>query len=209
MVHNINKFFLRSWNLCPVSNIYKSNTILCLNFTCYFSKFRIWLWAFFMWTLNECLVLEVLLQMWQISSGRITCFASICLVTSILLDFVWPQMLQTHWFSTLEQLASTKKGSWSCVISTLPGTSRSIIIQNVLIAIALSCVCYFSANASGCVFFMWIRRECLVLEGLLQIAHNSSGKITCFDSMCLLTSILFKKDNPQIPHIQRPTVWSL
>ena len=112
---------------------YKSNTILYLNFTCYFSKFRIWLWAFFMWTLNECLVLEVLLQMWQISSGRITCFASMCLVTSILLDFVWPQMLQTHWFSTLEQLASTKKGSWSCVISTLPGTSRSIIIQNWII----------------------------------------------------------------------------
>ena len=154
MVHNINKFFLRSWNLCPVSNIYKSNTILCLNFTCYFSKFRIWLWAFFMWTLNECLVLEVLLQMWQISSGRITCFASICLVTSILLDFVWPQMLQTHWFSTLEQLASTKKGSWSCVISTLPGTSRSIIIQNGIIL----CLLLFGECLRMCVFHVNTKR---------------------------------------------------
>lgn len=133
---------------------WKSNTILCLNFTCYFSKFRIWLWAFFMWTLNECLVLEVLLQMWQISSGRITCFASICLVTSILLDFVWPQMLQTHWFSTLEQLASTKKGSWSCVISTLPGTSRSIIIQNGIIL----CLLLFGECLRMCVFHVNTKR---------------------------------------------------
>ena len=136
----------------------------------------------FMWTRRECLVLEDLLQNWQTSSGRTTCLASMCLVKSILLLDDWPQMLQNQRLFTLAQFSLTKLSNCSWVNSTRTPSMRKFTTF------------YTFYQQKSCVwhFFMWIPRLCLVLWGLLQLGHKSLGNLTCFDSRCLLTSILLK-----------------
>ena len=152
----------------------------------------------FMWTRRECRVFEDLLQNWQTSSGRVTCLASMCLVKSILLLEDCPHMLQNHRLFTLAQFPITKLSNCSWVNSTLFPLIR--IFYNLELHQQKSCVWHL---------FMWMARLCLVFWGLLQFGHKSFGSLTCFDSRCLLTSILLKNWKLQMLHIHLLLNWSL
>ena len=75
------------------------------------------LWTDFMWMRRLCLDFKGLPQFGQRSSGRITCFPSICRDTSVLEAKVCGQILQAHLLGPVswltEQFSLMNPGSWS------------------------------------------------------------------------------------------------
>ena len=57
--------------------------------------------------------------------------------------------------------------------------------------------------------FMWMRKLCLDFKGFPQFGHWSSGRITCFPSICRETSVFEAKICGQIlqTHLRGPVSW--
>ena len=84
--------------------IFDTKQIILRSKSCVFAQ----LWYFISCLLNESLVLEGLWQILHSNSGNRTCLASMCLLTSLILIQICPQMLQIALLSTLPKFCSIK-----------------------------------------------------------------------------------------------------